>query len=191
MHVALTLLVAGLVVACGQLPPVAVPTPPRPGAQAVVFDIDGTLTPTVLSVAVARADAAQAVGAYARKGYAVVYLSTRVSLLQAGVPRWLADHGFPAGVLHVAQTPADHDRPDAFKARMLQAYTASGWRFVAAYGDSSTDFAAYAQAGIAQHLVYALQREGDAACQPGVWRQCLRGWTEHLGAIEQLPAARP
>ena len=63
-------------------------TPLKPD-QAVVFDIDGTLTPKVSAIFTAREDAANAVRLYADKGYKIVYLSARPNLLQAGIPNWL------------------------------------------------------------------------------------------------------
>jgi phosphatidate phosphatase PAH1 len=168
---------------CALPPPAEIPTPPTPDAQAVVFDIDGTLTPTVYSVSVARTDAAKAVRAFADKSYTIVYLSTRISLRQAGIPSWLKQSGFPGGSIHVAQTDADHSNPDAFKTRVLKNFVQSGWKIVSAYGDSSTDFIAYAAVGIPKERVFALLREGDSSCQPGTWQQCLRGWTEHLETI--------
>ena len=184
MNTRLILAIIFLIGGCAQLPPVEVPEPPKPQALAVVFDIDGTLTPNVTSIAEARPDAAKAVHRYAEKGYKVIYLSTRLSFLQTGIPNWLKDNGFPASMLHVAQTDSDHKFPEIFKARIMKEYTARGWRLVGGYGDSSTDFEAYADAGIPKSRVFALLRRGDTACQPGQWQGCLRGWTEHLNYID-------
>jgi len=58
-----------------------------------------------------RKDAAAAVRADAEKGYKVIYPSTRVSRLSAGVPDWLEDNGFPEGSVHIAQTRNERKRP--------------------------------------------------------------------------------
>lgn len=182
-----TLILASALSGCGLLPPADIPTPPQPGAPAAVFDIDGTLTPGVFQVFTARPDAARAVQLHAGQGHAIVYLSTRIHGLQAGIPAWLRRHGFPPGPVHVPQSEADYQRPEVFKAGVLERYQHAGWRFVAAYGDSSTDFDAYRAAGIAQERVHGLRREGAAACQPGPIHECLDGWTGQLSRITQRP----
>ena len=104
--------------------------------MAVVFDIDGTLTPKVHPMNTARE--------------------------------------------HAAQTAEDRKQPAAFKTALLNECIDRGWTIEYAYGDSSTDFEAYAAVGIPQERVFALQREGDTSCQPGEWSVCLGGWTEQL-----------
>lgn len=173
-----------LVSAC-TLMPTEVPAASDGHRQAVVFDIDGTLTPTPRSIHTAREDAAAAARHFAEQGYQIVYLSARVRLLQSGIPDWLHDNGFPAGVIHVPQNHADSSDHAAFKTRILQQYRDKGWRFVAAYGDSSSDFQAYAAAGITPERVYALKRAGDTACQPGAWHACLPSWTAPLPAAQE------
>ena len=165
---------------CAQLPYTAVPVATPAQAKAAVFDIDGTLTPDVSAVFEARKDAAEAVRSYAGKGYKVVYLSTRVGWLSAGVPDWLRENGFPDGSVHVAQTRNERDHPEVYKAGILNAYLAHGWSLAYAYGDSSTDLAAYAAAGIPQEQVFVLLRRGEPSCQPGPAALCLGGWTDHL-----------
>ena len=165
---------------CAQLPYTDVPSATPGQAKAAVFDIDGTLTPDVAAVFEARRDAAEAVRSYAEKGYKVVYLSTRVPWLSSGVPDWLQENGFPDGSVHVAQTRDERDHPEVYKAGVLNAYVARGWSLAYAYGDSSTDLAAYATAGIPREQVFVLLRRGEASCQPGPAAVCLGGWTEHL-----------
>jgi hypothetical protein len=166
--------------ACAQLPYTAIPDAPPAPAMAVVFDIDGTLTPNVAAVFDVREDAAEAVRAYAAKGYKIIYLSTRVSWLSAPVPDWLKDRGFPEGSIHVAQTRSERNQPEVYKTEVLTSYVTRGWSLAYAYGDSSTDLAAYAAVGIPNEHVFALQRRGEPGCQPGVAAACLGGWTEHL-----------
>jgi len=59
---------------------------------------------------------------------------------------------------------------------------------VAAYGDSTSDFDAYAEVGISEDRVFALRREGETSCEPGKWKKCLGGWNEHIGFIKNLVA---
>ncbi len=154
--------------------------------QAVVFDIDGTLTPKPIAIYSAREDAAQAAQLYAQAGYKIVYLSARTPLLQSGIPKWLKANGFPEGSIHLTQSRADRSDHAAFKQRVLQQYAAKGWHFVAAYGDSSTDFVAYGGAGIDKRRIFALKRVGQAECQPGGWVACYSSWAEQLESIVAL-----
>lgn len=178
-------LIALLLWSCAQIPPAEVAAPSRPRSQAVVLDIDGTLTPNVVSVLSERPGAAQALDAFAAKGYRIVYLTARIPFFQAGLPDWLERKGFPKGRLHVAQRASERSQVDEFKARILREYVQRGWILAYAYGDSSTDFRAYASAGIPRERVYALRRQGAQECQSGVYRLCLDGWPEHLPFIER------
>lgn len=170
--------------ACGQLPPSEIPQTPVGPAPAVVFDIDGTLTPEVLAINRVRPDAARVVQALSGKGYLIIYLSARSPGLSAGIPDWLRRHGFPEGIIHVAQSAGDRKDPASFKAGILERYASSGWALRLAYGDSSTDFKAYAAAGIPQEHVFALSR-GGKACEPGAWSACLTGWASQLEYVER------
>ena len=180
MRNAIIVVLSGLCSSCAQLPYAAIPHASPAHDKAVVFDIDGTLTPDVSAVSEARKDAAEAVRAYAEKGYQIIYLSARVSWLSAAIPDWLRDNGFPEGSTHVAQTRNERSRPEVFKTEVLTSYVAHGWSLAYAYGDSSTDLAAYAAVGIPTEHVFALLRRGESDCQAGPAAACLAGWTEHL-----------
>ena len=183
-HLAL-LIIALSVWGCATIPQVEVASPSPSQGQAVVLDIDGTLTPQNMAVYEPRPGAAEAIRALSAKGYKIIYLSTRIPLFQAGLPNWLRQNGFPEGSLHVAQSGVERDQADKFKARVLAAYLQRGWRLAYAYGDSSTDFTAYAEAGIPRERVFGLKRRGSKDCQPGIYLTCLDGWTEHLPYIER------
>ena len=173
---------------CAQIPPREVSPPSR---QAVVLDIDGTLTPRNIDVFEPRPGAADALNALSRKGYIIVYLTTRIPLFQSGLPDWLRRNGFPSGSLHVAQNAEERDNADKFKARILADYAKAGWSLAYAYGDSSTDFIAYAKAKIPKEHVFALKRKDCKACQDGIYQACLEGWAEHLPYIEhEVPSTK-
>ena len=146
--------------------------------RAVVFDIDGTLTPNVFAIWLARHNAAASVQRYADAGFEIIYLSARVRMFQAGVDDWLTENGFPQGHLHLAVTDAAQDAPAQFKADVLNAYRARGWTIAAAYGDSTTDFEAYARAGIPADHVFALRRAFHGSCKTGDWQGCYATWVD-------------
>lgn len=159
--------------------------------QAIVFDIDGTLTPTPAAISIAREDAANAVRLYADKGYKIIYLSARIPLFQAGIPKWLKENDFPEGSIHVP-TAEDSSNHAIFKVNILRQYKENGWVFKAAYGDSGTDFEAYNDNSvrIEEDNVFALLREGNTSCEMEDkengrkgWKKCLASWTEHMGEI--------
>ncbi len=176
---------------CVTIPPAEVPRASATQHEAVVLDIDGTLTPENLDVFEVRPGAADALEALVKKGYKIIYVSTRIPLFQSSLPTWLRQNGFPAGSLHVAQTPGERANPSDFKARILALYRQAGWNLDYAYGDSSTDFTAYAKAGVPRAHVFALKRRGAKDCQEGAYKECLEGWTVHLRYIEsEIPTAR-
>ena len=179
------LLLFTLLTACARLPAHDAPLPATSKSSVVVFDIDGTLTPRPLSLYGARPDAARVARWYSENGYTVVYLTARMAWLQRGIPGWLQRNGFPQGELHTAQDSEDGKHPDIYKARVLAKYRALGWAFEAAYGDSSTDFQAYAAAGIEKSRIFALARAGQTQCQTGAWQRCLQGWTEQLTVLQK------
>jgi phosphatidate phosphatase PAH1 len=157
----------------------------------VVFDIDGTLTPRPFEFLTTRMNAANAVRLYADKGYQIIYLSARSNFARSGTLKWLRRNKFPDGIVNVAESSADGKHPATYKTRMLTALFAKGWQIEYAYGDSSTDFTAYASVPIPPEHVFALQRSGQRACQPGSSSSCLHGWTAHLAYIALLPAGPP
>ncbi|WP_144375350.1 LNS2 domain-containing protein [Thiolapillus brandeum] len=182
MRLLAVLLMVLLISSCA-LPSYEVQKAPMRRDKAVVFDIDGTLTPTPMAIFTAREDAAEAVRAYADDGYKIIYLSARVRQLQSGIPGWLEAHHFPEGSIHVPQNPEDSSDPAAFKKRILDTYKARGWRLVAGFGDSSTDFQAYRDAGLQKNRIFALKHEGETSCQPGTWARCLNSWSEYLKEV--------
>lgn len=183
-------LLAVMVAGCATLPPQPVANPTRVSQPMVVVDIDGTLTPAVMAVDEVRPAAAEVLTAYVAKGYGLIYLTARNPMAQAGLPDWLRRMGFPPGPLHVAQTSAERDQVARFKAGWLQSYVQRGWQPAWAYGDSSSDFEAYAMAGFTRDQVFALRRRGDADCQPGRYARCLEGWEPHRSFVARLPTVR-
>ena len=171
------------VVGCTSIPSAQVQAAPHDNNRAIVTDIDGTLTPSVMAINEVRPDAAKVIRELANRGYKIIYLTTRIPLFQSGLPKWLQENGFPKGDLQVAQSAEERSHPERFKAGILKDYIKHGWHLVYAYGDSSTDFAAYADAGITKKRVFALKRRGSKHCQKGVYHECLNGWSQYLPYI--------
>jgi hypothetical protein len=189
----LALIVLG---SCCAAPPaqathVKIPTAPANPPQVVVFDIDGTLTPSPGDFLEVRPDAAKAAGLFASKGYEIVYLSARPPELRHATKKFLDHEKFPAGLLYVGKGLRDVRHPAEFKIRVLKQIKTKGWPLGLAYGDSTTDFEAYAKVGIPKEHVFALLRKHASSCQPGIFEECLPGWSEHLPFIEKQPAQGP
>ena len=136
------------------------------GVQAVVFDIDGTLTTDDFELVVRlfdqvysrayrpklRPGAVDVARAWAARGALVVYLTARSDRLRHMTLETLQDAGFPPGVLRMAdeesETLPTARGAGAFKTAALRHLQAAGVTVVAAYGNASTDILAYASAGI-------------------------------------------
>ncbi len=162
------------------------------GKASVVFDIDGTLTTGdgLLDFFTPRPDAARAVDLYVEKGYLVIYLTARPWIFRDFTEAWLRENRFPELPLYLADEILldDPDRTTAYKLETLLALMADEDRvFLYAYGDSTTDFEAYNQAGVPVGHTFALLRRGESTCQEGSYESCLPGYTDHLEYIEDQP----
>lgn len=155
-------------------------TAPPQQNKAVVFDIDGTLTPTPIRIWQARDDAAMVVRHFADQGYRIFYVTARVSFLQWQIPGWLERNDFPPGALYVAQDADDEQDHARFKTRILNQLIHDGWQLEWAFGDSKSDFVAYRAVGIPRARIFALQRTCDDHCQRGEWQRCLVTWRAFL-----------
>ena len=127
------------------------------------------------------------------RGYSVVYLTARWKALQESSTRsWLSSNGFPDRPLYMSSSLLLDDASKArFKTTTLAAIEQGTPEVVGAYGDSSSDFTAYANAGVPQARVFALKRASAATCQSGTYAACLtNGYTSHLSFIQALPAGQ-
>lgn len=176
----------------------------RPDTQAVVFDIDGTLTtgdgelfeqlalgmdPEVRPGAVATARL------YARAGYLPIYISGRPHMLRDSSRDWLRRYGFPRGIVittdHVGEALPSAARVGRFKQQSLEALmTGPQLSIAVAYGNASTDVCAYARAGIAPHATFILGKQGGRACPGFEPSQPLRDYREHLDMLAAIPPAQ-
>lgn len=183
MKTFILLFMASSMIGCAQIKPVKI-TPPKDGrGYVVVADIDGTLTPDVWLFLKPRSNAPAAIRKLSEKGYKIIYVTARPPMLQSGLQRWLRNKGFPKGALHTVKTNEEQLHPEKFKAKVLNEYKQRGWTLAYAYGDSGTDFEAYAKAGIPSDRVFALKRSGQKNCKKGQYQKCLVGWMNHLQYI--------
>lgn len=170
--------------------------------QAVVFDIDGTLTTgdgelfkeifgqlTGGYEPEMYADANTVVNLYASKGYLVIYLTGRPEMLHKISRAWLAKNKFPDGVVHLTDTESQALPFDSFVKAYKRDYllflkNTVGLEIVAAYGNASTDIDAYEEAGIDKaHTFIIGKNAGDKNTQP------LTDYTSHLNYVTNVPAA--
>ena len=162
------------------------------GQDVVVFDIDGTLTTDEGSNSV-QPSAAAAVNTYVQKGYNVVYVTARWRWLQEASTRsWLASNGFPARTLVMSPNLLFSDSSKVrFKTSAMTQIEQGTPEIVGAYGDSSSDFTAYANVAVPRDRVFALKRRSALTCQSGTYAACLTsGYTTHLSFINALPPGR-
>ncbi len=158
------------------------------GNDVVVFDIDGTLTSDTASLT-PHPDAANAVKAYKAKGYAVVYVTARWKPLQEAMTKaWLSLNGFPSLPLYMSSSLLLSDSATVkYKTDTLKKLEVGTPEVAYAYGDSSTDFKAYANVAVPQAHVFGLKRASSSSCEAGAWSACLANYTGHLSYINSLP----
>jgi hypothetical protein len=125
------------------------------GAHVFVSDVDGTLTLTeneefvallTGSLPGANDGAAAALGALAGRGYLPIYLTARPELLVGRTRDFLAENGFPPGLVHTTTDGlgALGDAAAAFKTDDLtRALVERGYVAAYAFGNTATDAAAY------------------------------------------------
>ncbi|WP_243493837.1 lipin/Ned1/Smp2 family protein [Massilia violaceinigra] len=150
-----------------------------PGREAVVFDIDGTLTINDfeayadyvgVKTATAYYAAPQVVNAYREKGYQVIFLTAR--------PYWVTKDGLEwldiqkVGRWHYHSNPYGGGPipPDTQKFKtdyVRHLRDVVGLNIVRAYGNATTDIAAYADGGIAKANTYIIgPNAGASGTQP-------------------------
>lgn len=146
---------------------------------AVVFDIDGTITVSDGEVfkeieallerrsyePKVRAGAAAVAQKWAERGYLVVYLTARPDNLRGITTKWLAAKGFPPGPVFFADRIRDAVPGEAVAAhkRAVLARLAPALRFVAGYGNASTDVDVYREAGIPEERRFVVSRPRTGA----------------------------
>ena len=174
----------------------------KKGEQAVVFDIDGTLTigdseivREVLEDPVGdyspemRKGAVEVVKAIAAKGYRIIYITGRPETLTGKTREWLEEKDFPPGALRTtdrtSQVMPTARGVERFKTDVLTDLTARGLNIFAAYGNATTDIAAYQNAGIAKKRTFIIGKYAGNDDTVAV-----TSYVEHLETAKAFPDAR-
>ncbi|MBI5609252.1 MAG: hypothetical protein HY902_10280 [Deltaproteobacteria bacterium] len=140
------------------------------GVQAVVTDIDGTLTTSDWELfqdvifgasAAMYPDANTAMQQFGKKDYRLVYVTGRPQMVNRYSRIWLADHDFPLGPLFltedVAQTLPTATGVQKFKADLLNDLkSAVKINWIASFGNATTDIGAYYAAGLPKDKVFII-----------------------------------
>lgn len=140
------------------------------GVQAVVTDIDGTLTTSDWELfqdvifgasAAMYPDANTAMQQFGKKDYRLVYVTGRPQMVNRYSRIWLADHDFPLGPLFltedVAQTLPTATGVQKFKADLLNDLkSAVKVNWIASFGNATTDIGAYYAAGLPKDKVFII-----------------------------------
>lgn len=141
----------------------------RSGTQAVLFDIDGTLTQSDFEQlldypGIAYADpkpgAFDLVQSYMDKGYQVIYLTARVYWYARGTREWLDYMGLPQGFLRTSlSNEISLFKTADYKASFIDSVQAKGVEVVRAYGNATTDAEAYELAGLAKQDSFTIGKD--------------------------------
>lgn len=172
------------------------------GTEAVVFDIDGTLTTDDFElvkelfadlflgsyVPTMREGGLDVVSAWADHGVLLVYLTGRPDTLRAASEGWLVDEGFPPGAVHLTDTSAQALPTSAgvaaYKADFLTRLKAQDVVLRAAYGNATTDIEGYDKGGVPKDHTFII---GTHAGEEGTVG--LPSYPEHLPAAVAMPDA--
>lgn len=167
------------------------------GTQAVLFDIDGTLTESDLEQlgdypAIRRASpkdgAYSLVRQYLDKGYQPIYLSARVYWYQKGTRDWLQWMGLPRGFLRTSTSnETSLFRTAAYKIEQIKLLQAAGINIVRAYGNAKTDAEAFIKAGLPANRSFTI---GQDAGYFGTTPILNNSYGEHIRQlVNNFPAA--
>lgn len=166
---------------------------------AIVADIDETLTTSdlewITQMLIGTHDPAERPGAsdmmqaYADRGFFILYLTARPATTTLGftgetatdaTARWLVEHEFPTDPartrLILSPDLVLGDATTTYKAGALQDMQAEGFTFAYAYGNATTDIAAYAAAGIPKDVTFIIGAQAgvdNTVAIPG------DGWLDH------------
>lgn len=161
-----------------------------PGVRVVVTDIDGTLTASEyaaatdvvgLPLADVHDGAVEMMNVFAERGYHIFYLTARPAWMMPLTREWLAEYGFPEGVLHTTLTGFGASGGAAVEyktAELADLANKTGVTPAYAFGNKDSDVQAYANAGIDPEGCYYYELGGDT-----------QGGTDHGDYAALVPVA--
>lgn len=130
----------------------------EPNTEAILFDIDGTLTQsdreqigdyTGIEYADSKNQAYTLVRSYLDLGYQPIYLSARVYWYAKGTRNWLSWMGLPQGYLRTTlSNKTSLFRTTEYKIKQINKLEANGIKIVRAYGNAKTDAEAFIDSGL-------------------------------------------
>jgi hypothetical protein len=175
------------------------------GRQAVVFDVDGTLTigdREIFEEVLLGRDPEMYVGGPAvvqrwyDQGYLVVYMTGRPYFLNPSTRAWLERHGFPEGPVRttdsISQTLPTEDGVQTYKLNWINHLRdKAGLDFEAAYGNATTDICAYALANISTDATWIIGPHAGERCDGFAAPHALVDYPGHLPELDDLPPANP
>lgn len=151
----------------------------EPGRQAVLFDIDGTLTINDfeayydyvgIKTAQAYAYAPEVVKAYKAKGYQIIYLTGRPYWTTKDGREWFPAYGLQDWHYHSDPNGGGHtaEKTQLYKTDYVKYLREQvGLDIIRAYGNATTDIGAYADAGLPKAQTYIIgQHAGEQGTQP-------------------------
>ncbi|MDX1457376.1 MAG: hypothetical protein R3276_07280 [Marinobacter sp.] len=151
----------------------------EPGRQAVLFDIDGTLTINDfeayadyvgIKTAQAHSYAPETVNAYRAKGYQILYLTARPYWVTNDARPWFDHYGLLPWHYHSNPYGDGPIPPDTleFKTNYVKYLKETvGLDIIRAYGNADTDIAAYAAAGMPPEDTWIIgEHAGEQGTQP-------------------------
>lgn len=144
------------------------------GTQAVITDIDGTLSANdqefltqlfddVNHTPLKNTQATEMMGAWDGKGFKSLYLTARPNEFRWQTRVWLREEGFPFGPIETAESFVFGESARAYKRRFVE-LSVGQWAFdyIAAYGNAQSDVDAYEDAGIPKGITYTInEAEGS------------------------------
>ena len=136
-----------------------------------------------------RKGAVEVVKAIAAKGYRIIYITGRPETLTGKTREWLEEKDFPPGALRTtdrtSQVMPTARGVERFKTDVLTDLTARGLNIFAAYGNATTDIAAYQNAGIAKKRTFIIGKYAGNDDTVAV-----TSYVEHLETAKAFPDAR-
>ncbi|MBQ4856937.1 phosphatidylinositol transfer protein [Pseudoalteromonas sp. MMG007] len=141
----------------------------EPNTEAVLFDIDGTLTEsdaeqvgdyTEIDYADAKDGAYTLVRSYLDLGYQPIFLTARVYWYGKGTRRWLSWMGLPPGYLRTSlSNETSLFKTAQYKTEQINKLEANGIKIVRAYGNAKTDAEAFIKSGLSASQSFTIGEE--------------------------------